>query len=307
MNIQQMKYFVEVCRCGNMSKAAQNLYISTQGLSMAIMRLESEFSCQLFKRTAKGIQLNEEGAFLLEHAERIVREAELCTEYFANRNSGPASVKVASAYGALSEFAANTIQNFTADNPNVKISLTEYIDKICDRVIEQEEADIGLSVGPIDETRFDAELLFKRPMCLIVNKDNPLSKQSRIRTEDLEKLPMVMVNDDFKSADGFLKQCGELGVAPLPQIRVGEVIAVHRLVATNSMYAGLSVETVAKAVSTENTVAVPFENPAFTWEVYLITKKNRELMPSARALADYLIVSCKSGNERAAVTQETIN
>lgn len=293
MNIQQMKYFVEVCRCGNMSKAAQNLYISTQGLSMAIMRLESEFSCRLFKRTAKGIQLNEDGEFLLEHAERIVREAELCTDYFANRTTGPMTVKVASAYGVLSEFAANTIQNFTAENPHIKISLTEYIDKICDRIVDHEEADIGLSVGPVDEAKYDAELLFKRPMCLIVNKEDPLSGQSKIKTEDLDKLPMILVNEDFKSADGFLKQCTELGVAPQPQIRVGEIMAVHRLVASNSMYAGLSVETVAQAVTTENTVAIPFENPAFTWEVYLITKKGRELLPAARALADHLIVSCQ--------------
>ena len=294
MNIQQMKYFVEVCRCGNMSKAAQNLYISTQGLSMAITRLESEFSCPLFKRTAKGMQLNEDGAFLLEHAERIVEEAELCIEYFAHRSSGPATVKVASAYGALPEFAANTIQNFIADHPHIKVDITEYIDKVCDTMIDEEEAEIGLSVGSADETRFDAELLFRRPQCLIVNTENPLAKQSRIRTEDLDKLPMIMCNEDFKSTEGFLKHCEELGVSPQSHIHVSEVVAVHRIVSSNSMYAGLSVETVAQAIKTENTVAIPFENPCFTWEVYLITKKGRELMPSARALADYLIASCKN-------------
>lgn len=48
LNIQQLKYFDGICKWGSFSKTAKNLYISPQGLSMAIMRLEDEFSCRLF-------------------------------------------------------------------------------------------------------------------------------------------------------------------------------------------------------------------------------------------------------------------
>ncbi len=53
MNIQQLKYYLEICKCRSFSKAADNLYISQQGLSMAVIRLESEFSCKLFIRTPR--------------------------------------------------------------------------------------------------------------------------------------------------------------------------------------------------------------------------------------------------------------
>ncbi|MCC8078676.1 MAG: LysR family transcriptional regulator, partial [Oscillospiraceae bacterium] len=82
LNIQQLKYFVEVCKCKSFSKAAKSLYISQQGISMAIMRLESEFSAKLFIRTSKGLMLTADGEYLLGCAETILAEFEKCEDYF---------------------------------------------------------------------------------------------------------------------------------------------------------------------------------------------------------------------------------
>ena len=40
MDIRQMRYFMEICRLGSVSRAAESLFVSQQGLSSSIRRLE---------------------------------------------------------------------------------------------------------------------------------------------------------------------------------------------------------------------------------------------------------------------------
>ena len=43
MTIRNLEIFEEVCRCMNMSKAAQNLLVSQSSVSQAIASLEKEY------------------------------------------------------------------------------------------------------------------------------------------------------------------------------------------------------------------------------------------------------------------------
>ena len=50
MTIRNLEIFEEVCRCMNMSKAAQNLLVSQSSVSQAIASLEKEYDTILFER-----------------------------------------------------------------------------------------------------------------------------------------------------------------------------------------------------------------------------------------------------------------
>ncbi|MEI3101392.1 MAG: LysR family transcriptional regulator [Oscillospiraceae bacterium] len=52
MDIKQLEYFVEVCRYMSFTKAAANQYISQQGMSKSIKRLEEELGIALFRRSS---------------------------------------------------------------------------------------------------------------------------------------------------------------------------------------------------------------------------------------------------------------
>ena len=56
MNLQQLKYAVEIARVGSISKAAKNLYMGQPNLSKSIKELEAELGQTLFSRTARGVQ-----------------------------------------------------------------------------------------------------------------------------------------------------------------------------------------------------------------------------------------------------------
>ena len=54
MNLQQLKYAVEIARVGSISKAAKNLYMGQPNLSKSIKELEAELGQTLSSRTARG-------------------------------------------------------------------------------------------------------------------------------------------------------------------------------------------------------------------------------------------------------------
>ena len=76
MNINELKYFIKVADQGSLSRAANELYISYQGLSKSIKNLETELDCPLFEKLGSGYKLTEYGDELYPAAKRIVSEWE---------------------------------------------------------------------------------------------------------------------------------------------------------------------------------------------------------------------------------------
>jgi DNA-binding transcriptional LysR family regulator len=65
MNDQQMRSFISVAKHKSISKAAEELNISQQGLSRVIGVIEDELGVKLFTRTAGGMELTALGSMIL--------------------------------------------------------------------------------------------------------------------------------------------------------------------------------------------------------------------------------------------------
>lgn len=58
-------YFYTVAKCGSLTKAAEELYISQPAVSQAIKQLESQLGTTLFNRTHRGMELSVQGGKLI--------------------------------------------------------------------------------------------------------------------------------------------------------------------------------------------------------------------------------------------------
>lgn len=77
MKIEDLKIIIAVVRCGSISKAARNLYLSQPSLSQTIRKIEKELNVQLFIReNGKVATLTNAGEEFLKMAESIVPEYE---------------------------------------------------------------------------------------------------------------------------------------------------------------------------------------------------------------------------------------
>ena len=72
MEIRVLRYFLEIARAGNMSRAAETLHVSQPALSKQMKDLEQELGKKLFRRGSAGLSLTDEGMLLRKRAEDIV-------------------------------------------------------------------------------------------------------------------------------------------------------------------------------------------------------------------------------------------
>ena len=61
MDSRQILYFKAVCDEGGFARAAAKLYITPQGISKAIHKLEEELGARLFETTSLGVRLTDCG------------------------------------------------------------------------------------------------------------------------------------------------------------------------------------------------------------------------------------------------------
>ena len=102
MKLRNLIYFIEIEKCGNMSKASEKLYVSQPALSKGMSELEKELGCQLFIRKASNIVLTEEGKRCLEYSKKIISLCNEMPEYIKQKETK--SLKVGYIFGIFAKY-----------------------------------------------------------------------------------------------------------------------------------------------------------------------------------------------------------
>ena len=85
MNINQLKYVLEIAGSNSMREAATKLFVSQPALSASIRELEEELGIVIFEKTNKGIALTSEGREFLVYAKKAVGQLGILEERYLNR------------------------------------------------------------------------------------------------------------------------------------------------------------------------------------------------------------------------------
>ena len=82
MTLKQLEYVIKVAETGNITKAADSLFIAQPSLTHAISELEKEMNVQIFARTNKGISVTKEGEMFLAYARQVLEQANLLEDKY---------------------------------------------------------------------------------------------------------------------------------------------------------------------------------------------------------------------------------
>ena len=91
MQVEALRYFIELSEAKSFYSAAKKLFISQQGLNKAVTALESELGVKLVERTKRGIRLTSAGEAFSAHAEAMLDEYSSMLDelYTENRYMAP--------------------------------------------------------------------------------------------------------------------------------------------------------------------------------------------------------------------------
>ncbi len=113
MEIWQLRTFCEIAETLNFTKASEKLHLTQSAVSHQIKALEEELGVPLFIRAKRGVLLTDAGKVALEHAKRILAEANEMLEQVADREKAIAGrVRVAAATQALVYLFAPLFEEF---------------------------------------------------------------------------------------------------------------------------------------------------------------------------------------------------
>ncbi|MPW26459.1 LysR family transcriptional regulator [Alkalibaculum sp. M08DMB] len=288
MEIKQLKYFLQICEDQSFTKAAKNLFITQQGLSKSIKSLENYFQAPLFYRNIHGIMLTEHGTYLKEHAHIIIKELDSIHETFKEiSNSKSKNLSVGFAFGVIMAISTELITDFHSLHPHINLEIIEYPDFQCEAALLEEHIDIALTIGPVDEKKFDAVKIKTQKPHALINELNPISQKKSIDFIDLKNENIIIVNDNFKIFHSFVRKCVDLGFEPNISLTTAEIFVPYKLSRLNKGV-GITVDFVSKDIYYPNVFSIPFSDSSFSWDIYIITRKDKKCQKLASTFINYI-------------------
>lgn len=216
MEIRVLRYFVEVAKEENMTRAATNLHVTQPTLSRQLKNLEEELGQKLFIRGNYNVHLTEEGKILYKRAEDILSMVDKTTAEFKVMNEfmgGDIYIGCAESDGiSYIAKAAKTLQNKFS---NIHFHLySGNAETVTDR-LDKGLLDFAVIVQNIDISKYNyINIPSTDQWGLIMRKDSLLALNQSIKLDELLNLPLILSRQGITNdlPDWFQKNSKKLNV-----------------------------------------------------------------------------------------------
>jgi DNA-binding transcriptional LysR family regulator len=289
VTIQQLKFFYEVCQRGSIAAAAEHLFITPSGLSMALHRMEKELSCKLFTRNSRGVYPTSDGIFLLSHATEILKHVDACDDFFDADKNRSNTVVLALAANIPDEYIGDLVTGFNVMSKTGKVVLKTYPGPVCDSAVESGEAEMGFNTGPFCEEKFSWQPVIACPLRLLINKSHEYAALDFFPTAYLHNMGLVIRESKTPYETELFVRCRVAGVQPYIVQEAGDSLMVFNMIHRNPQYFGVVPKSAADVISLPDVKAVGFEDPNFIRTVYMFKKLGSTLTTLTEEFEEFVI------------------
>lgn len=209
MEIRVLRYFLEVAREENITRAAAYLHISQPTLSKQLKDLEQELEKKLFVRSNYSIKLTDEGMLLRKRAEDILDMVDKTTSEFKSLGLViGGDVHIGCAESHLIMYFAKVIKDFRALYPGFRFHIesggTAQVSERLDRGL----LDMAVIVEPPNLSHYNyVEIPGVDTWGLLMRKDHALAEKDTITADDLQDIPLIC-SEQSMSVD-IPRWCGQ--------------------------------------------------------------------------------------------------
>ncbi len=288
MDYGMLGAFAAVYECGSINKAAKELFMSPQGLSKSLARLEGELGCPLFERTHQGLNPTRDAKALYVRVRDLMDTCEQIRAHAKDGTALHAVLNVVAASGTLSYVGLGFASGFEHENPSVELRMEDLTNRLADAALTGHAADIGFLVGPIDPQKYDAELFSVHPHLLIVDRNDPLAGREQVSYADLEDRTVILLGRDHPLFKTFSERLASARVVTRDTIGVAVLNDMLPMVSRDGAVL-VSADFWAQTTAGPEHVIVPFEDKTLSWDIYLVRRRGETLDSAAQAFWDYAL------------------
>ena len=226
IDLELYRVFYTVAKCGSLTKAADELYISQPAVSQAIKQLETQLGGKLFNRVSRGVELTDTGGKqmfkIVEQALDMLDHAE--DRFKESKNIATGSIRISAADTNITHFLMRYVKKFHELYPNVTITFKDSTSAETIALIKSNKADVGLVNLPVhdDDIVCTGQTGIVEDIFVANSKFEHLFDKI-VELKDIPNYPVLMLEQSTTTSKEINTFLETMSINIVPEFTVGSV------------------------------------------------------------------------------------
>ncbi|MES2142613.1 MAG: LysR substrate-binding domain-containing protein [Pseudomonadota bacterium] len=235
MNSRDLSYLVALDDYRHFGKAAKACFVSQPALSMQIKKLEKTLGVKLLERSNKSVLLTPTGIAITERARHILQQMEEIRE-LAKLAEDPYSgeLKIGIIPTLAPYLLPLIIPSLANEFPKINFYLIEEQTTSLIQKLKLGQLDAAFLALPTQEPSFAYSVLFEEEFLLAVPKTHALSKRKKVKQEDLNNQPVLLLEEGHCMRGQTLDICQRMNASETQNFRATSLETLRHMVAAGN-------------------------------------------------------------------------
>ena len=283
MTIRHMRIFLEVCRMMNVTRAAENLYMTQPAVSRAIREIEQTYSTRLFERLNQRLYLTDSGRRMHAYAVHIVDTFDQMERELSDGDER-GMLRIGASITLGNYELPGVVQRMKQERPGLRMQATvANVGTLKDMLLDN-RLDLAMIEAPIDHRDLTGDAFSRDELVLILPPDHPLLQKDRLTLSDVAACDLLL-REKGSSGRAFLDtvfEAHDLSVSPLWESASTE--ALVRAVAAGIGLSILPERLVRRDLASGVVCSRPICDAPLTRTCHIVWHRNKYLSPSLKLL-----------------------
>ena len=210
MEIQQLYYYMELCKQKNFTEAGYVCNMTQGALSKQIRKLENELGITLIRRNTRKFELSKEGEIFLSYAKKMTGTYE---EMLKNVQKNQ-EIKIGCMPVLAPYHFARLVADFRKEYPDIKLVIDERIASEIQENSDRYDFLILRENMMDDQKKFRFSPLYDDKLCAVLYEKHPLYGRDRLQLKELKDDVFIFPERGSGSYEVFYKSCEKAGFEP---------------------------------------------------------------------------------------------
>lgn len=222
VKLELYRVFQEVANLGNISAAAQKLYISQSAVSQSIKQLEEQLQVRLFSRSTKGVHLTSEGQMLLEYVTHALGLIQSGEEKIAQARELLTGELIIGASDTVTKtYLLSRLEAFHKAYPDIRIRILNGTSQMVLEYLHAGQVDIAFASEQPDADDYTVRHCVDTHTIFVASPDYPCDFMHPYSMEEIAALPLILLEKKASSRVYVEQFFQSHGIRIQPEIELG--------------------------------------------------------------------------------------
>ena len=247
VKLESYRVFKEVAEVGNITAAAQALYISQSAVSQSIKQLENDLQTRLFSRNSRGVTLTAEGRMLYEYVRSAMGLLETGEAKLSQtRELQMGQLIIGASDTVTSQFLLPYLDSFHREHPAIHIQIISGRSHKVLGLLRSGKVDIAFASTPTDLTSLETYPCFPTHSIFVAGAGYPCDFDHVYSLEEMSAFPLILLERKASSRLYLERFFLQNGLKLNPEIELGARSLLVDLAAFGFGVAGVTEECVTR-------------------------------------------------------------